>query len=37
MEGLGHPLHATHPEPVARVIEAFLNAHGAGRSRAATA
>jgi pimeloyl-ACP methyl ester carboxylesterase len=35
MEGLGHPLHATHPEPVARVIEAFLAEHGAGRAGAA--
>jgi pimeloyl-ACP methyl ester carboxylesterase len=26
MAGIGHPLQATHPEPVARVIEAFLAA-----------
>ena len=26
MDGIGHPLHATHPEPVARVIGAFLDA-----------
>jgi pimeloyl-ACP methyl ester carboxylesterase len=31
MEGVGHPLHSTHPEPVARVIGAFLAAHGASR------
>jgi pimeloyl-ACP methyl ester carboxylesterase len=29
LAGIGHPLHATHPEPVARVIDAFLAAHSA--------
>jgi pimeloyl-ACP methyl ester carboxylesterase len=29
LDGIGHPLYATHPEPVAPVIDAFLAAHRA--------